>query len=77
MRGGPLHSKRIGYRRRLPARLISPVARLEELKIDPEELKAENLRAAIAEAAELACVCGFDRDHRTGAPGCRLRRLPR
>lgn len=78
MRGGPLHSKRIGYRfRRRSARLISPVARLAELNVEPEDIRAANLRAAIAEAAELACVCGSDYDHRTGAPGCLLRDVER
>ena len=78
MRGGPLHSKRIGYRfRRRSARLISPVARLAELKVEPEDIRAANLRAAIAEATELACVCGRDHDHRTGAPGCLLRDVER
>ena len=76
MRGGPLHSKRIGYRfRSFPARLVSPVRLLEF--IDLESVREDNLRAGIAEAAELECTCGLERAHRTAAPGCRLRNLPR
>lgn len=76
MRGGPLHSKRIGYRFRSVA---VPLINVDErVKLfDRWEIRRENLRAGIAAAAELECTCGFERTHRTAAPGCRLRNLPR
>ncbi len=76
MRGGPLHSKRIGYRfRKESARLISPALEVQRYHLG--DIRKANLRAGIAEASSVECPCGLNRAHKTGSPGCELRSLPR
>jgi len=70
MRGGPLHSARLGYRRKTAARLIIPA--VEARSYDFEEIRSVNLRAGIASATSTECPCGLERAHKTGATGCEL-----